>query len=980
MYPISSTALAKFQSGAMQYARITNGNTTITNANIVQGGMSINRYVATGESVSVGSCVAAELSLVLSNRDGSWNSYSFDGKEFFVEVGVYTSASTITYIPMGYFTVDEVKFDRNTVTLAALDRMVKFDDAIDLTQFTFPYTLKTLLERICTVCGVPLGTTGNFINYGRSVAAMPSEAKTYRDVLRWICELAGTNGYISYDGNFYMTWYRDASGFTITTANRTASEIDENTFAITGVTIIKDETTYTAGTNVRPLIIQDNPLATSNLSTIADNIATYRNGFTWTPFSATVLPAPHLYPLDHCTFVKKDNTNADVYITTVTYKLNGNTTIAGTGDAKHKGRSYGLQDSTFYANNIAAGAITADKVSAGAITADKIAANAITTEKIDPSVDMATNAGVAATYATKAAAASSNQRIYYRTSSSTAPTAPTTWVTSTSTANNTWSTKRMQYDSTYKYLWTCIQTKTVSGTVTNSTVLLDDTTTVIDGGNIITGTVDANQIKAGAITAEKINSSVDMATNAGVAATYATKTNAVKREQRIYRKNNSTTAPTAPTSWITSTSVTSSAWTTKRMSYDASYPYLWTCLQTETNDGTISCSTVLLDDTLTVIDGGKIITGSVAANAVNVTDLSAFNATIGGWTIGSSQILKEITTDGYVYQVCLNAPASPTAGNWAIGVRRRATDSQTWTYLSYFNYGGKLYSQNAEIAGKVTTSEGSIGDWTIDSYGLSKTVEESGSSYYTNISAGRYPLSLGKNDGLYGESTHIQFDSKNAVQDLVKRINNTEKFQYATLSGGGLSTYIREYDGSYASWDSGGKADLTPTQLTFNEDESIDPASWSHITKDELEIYNQSPYGLTTVDAVGVTIKANNSRQSSFDVDKLTIKGTDMTTLVTTTVTTLTNGTSNSGSGGVYYERWGHQVHVHVAVTGITANTNTTIFTLPSALQPSTIIFALGVGASFATPQVVQGYVSTGGNVVVRSPGTEARIDFTYMV
>ena len=116
----------------------------------------------------------------------------------------------------------------------------------------------------------------------------------------------------------------------------------------------------------------------------------------------------------------------------------------------------------------------------------------------------------------------------------------------------------MQYDATYKYLWTCIQTKTVSGTVTNSTVLLDDTTTVIDGGNIITGTVDANQIKAGAITAEKINSSVDMATNAGVASTYATKTNAVKREQRIYRKNNSTTAPTAPTSWITSTSLRTS--------------------------------------------------------------------------------------------------------------------------------------------------------------------------------------------------------------------------------------------------------------------------------------------------------------------------------------------------------------------------------------------------------------------------------------
>lgn len=106
---------------------------------------------------------------------------------------------------------------------------------------------------------------------------------------------------------------------------------------------------------------------------------------------------------------------------------------------------------------------------------------------------------------TKADGANSQeQRIYYRSNSTTAPTAPSTWVTSTSTANATWSTKRMQYDSTYKYLYTCIQRKTVGGTITNSTVLLDDTTTVIDGGNIITGTVTANQIASNAITADKI--------------------------------------------------------------------------------------------------------------------------------------------------------------------------------------------------------------------------------------------------------------------------------------------------------------------------------------------------------------------------------------------------------------------------------------------------------------------------------------------
>ena len=88
------------------------------------------------------------------------------------------------------------------------------------------------------------------------------------------------------------------------------------------------------------------------------------------------------------------------------------------------------------------------------------------------------------------------QRVYYRSNSTSAPAAPSTWVTSTATANTTWTTKRMQYDSTYKYLYTCIQRKTVGGAIDNSTVLLDDTTTVIDGGSIITGSVLANAIKA----------------------------------------------------------------------------------------------------------------------------------------------------------------------------------------------------------------------------------------------------------------------------------------------------------------------------------------------------------------------------------------------------------------------------------------------------------------------------------------------------
>ena len=357
---------------------------------------------------------------------------------------------------------------------------------------------------------------------------------------------------------------------------------------------------------------------------------------------------------------------------------------------------------------LAANAVTEGKIAANAVVADKIASNAVTTDKLN---------ALAVTAAKLAAGSVTANKI--DTNAVTADKINAGAVTSVKIDANA-----------------VVAEKIASGAVsTDKLAALAVTAAKIDSGAIT-----ADKIAAYAVTVGKIDPSVDMATNAGVASTYATKTNSVKREQRIYRKNNSTTAPSAPTSWITSTSVTSSAWTTKRMSYDSSYPYLWTCLQTETNDGTITCSTVLLDDTLTVIDGGSIITSSIAANKVDVTDLSAFNATIGGWSIDSSQILKEITADGYVYQVCLNAPSSPTTGNWAVGVRRRATDSQSWSYLSYFNYGGKLYSQNAEITGKVTTSEGNIGGWTISSNMLSKSVTIDGYEYQILLNAPETPI------------------------------------------------------------------------------------------------------------------------------------------------------------------------------------------------------------------------------------------------
>ena len=126
---------------------------------------------------------------------------------------------------------------------------------------------------------------------------------------------------------------------------------------------------------------------------------------------------------------------------------------------------------------------------------------------------MATNTNVANTYASKTASISEEQLIYKQAVSGTnTMSGTTTWVTATGESVNSdtagrtplWTTKRPTYRSNYPVLFVAKQKKNVAGTVTCSTPLKDDTTTVIDGGHIITGTIDANRIGAGDIDAERM--------------------------------------------------------------------------------------------------------------------------------------------------------------------------------------------------------------------------------------------------------------------------------------------------------------------------------------------------------------------------------------------------------------------------------------------------------------------------------------------
>ena len=333
MYPIDNDILAKFKANKKQYIRITlDSGEVITEEDIVENGLSVNRYSVSGDMIELGSVISAELTLSLDNTDGTFDEVTFLGNEMFVEIGVMGSNDEVAYVPLGYFTADEAPRKLQQINLTALDRMMKFEKEISETSLVFPYTVAELYDRICTVCGVQSETSSSsLLNANFVIQKYPEGGYTYRNLLSFIGEITCTCSFIDWQGKLVSKWYSNTST-TIGLSDRYTSDIYEDPLTITGVQVSDGEDIYVAGTDGYVLTVADNPLIQSNWQTIADSLNTVLSGFTYTPFSATTQPMPHIYPLDIVTFVTKDNASVTCIISDWTFYSNcRNTNMAGRG-------------------------------------------------------------------------------------------------------------------------------------------------------------------------------------------------------------------------------------------------------------------------------------------------------------------------------------------------------------------------------------------------------------------------------------------------------------------------------------------------------------------------------------------------------------------------------------------------------------------------------------------------------------------------
>lgn len=145
----------------------------------------------------------------------------------------------------------------------------------------------------------------------------------------------------------------------------------------------------------------------------------------------------------------------------------------------------------------------------------------------------------------------------------------------------------------------------------------------MENGNIY---FNATYVKTGTLAVQRLSQGVQASLANGDAA-YA---DASAAQHLVYKSATSALpVPSTPSGWVTEDRNIQNTWTTTRPQYSSSYPVLFVALQREGVDGTITCTTPVVDQTTTVIDGGRITTGTIDAGVANIININASNINTG---------------------------------------------------------------------------------------------------------------------------------------------------------------------------------------------------------------------------------------------------------------------------------------------------------------------------------------------------------------
>lgn len=281
---------------------------------------------ADNETVSIGGAVSAyaEISIYKPLR-------LVTRKEYTLYIGAVLPDDTVEYCKMGLFTPKKPKEDDGLLTFKAYDRMVsRLWKAYYPTVSKYPADGKEILANISKQCGIAIANLsslpdgikvgwGTAYNEDGSVMKVPPfTACTIREALSYLAQMYGAFATINRDGEIEFRWY-EATSYEVP-ANRSFDDIvcAEQVYKLQGISCTVNDKTIIAGT-VSSIQIENSYMTQSILNFVYKRIG----GFSFLPTTFSFLGDPRLDLGDIITVYRRDGTAIKVPVMSITFDFDG---------------------------------------------------------------------------------------------------------------------------------------------------------------------------------------------------------------------------------------------------------------------------------------------------------------------------------------------------------------------------------------------------------------------------------------------------------------------------------------------------------------------------------------------------------------------------------------------------------------------------------------------------------------------------------
>ena len=270
-------------------------NLTLLDANLY-GGVTFQQEVNTGNDFAYGVVASASIKFTIDNEDGAAATYIDQSFDWYCEMSGETD-----YAYKGTYIVKDISKNGKKATLTAYDCICKLDAVADawVSGLTYPITLTSMVNSMGNKLGLSISAlTADYRGSYKVYNNFMTRNITYRQILEYIAQIANVNFMADTSGQKDIIYKRYTETATIINNSKyvklTVSDYTTEPIDKVQIQSTFDDIGYVVGTGDNAYVITENPLFFTNekqstITSIASSLLAELKTITYTPMKFSTL-------------------------------------------------------------------------------------------------------------------------------------------------------------------------------------------------------------------------------------------------------------------------------------------------------------------------------------------------------------------------------------------------------------------------------------------------------------------------------------------------------------------------------------------------------------------------------------------------------------------------------------------------------------------------------------------------------------------